>query len=162
MSYSFEIKTSKELFMELVNLHEAYEKDIMSSGKAISCAIFAWHIVEWIYKEFPEITSIHNTKTNFQTALKNQCHSLKYIQDIANGSKHNGINMYTPTVKNTSSHSGAFSESFSPKAFSRKAFNISGLQMELSDGTKVFFDEEIIKVRNFFHSYFTNTLGVNV
>lgn len=148
--------------MEFVRQHEAYEKDIMSSGKAVSCAIFAWHIVEWIYKEFPVIASSHNSKTDFQISLKNQCQSLQYIQDIANGSKHQGINMYTPTVQNTNRHSGAFSESFSPKAFSRKAFNISGLQMELSDGTKVFFDEEILKVREFLFSYFVNTLRVNV
>lgn len=134
----------------------------MSSGKAVACAIFAWHVVEWIYKDFPNMASNYKSKTDYQFAMKSICQSLQYIQDIANGSKHNGITMYAPSVKDTSRHDGGFLDSFSPESFSRESFDISGLKMTLDNGIEVFFDEEILKVRQFIQNYFVNTLGVDV
>jgi hypothetical protein len=162
MSYSFDIKNSIDLYQEFLQAYEEYQQNLQSSGKAVVCAILAWHVIEWIYGEYSEELQRNNKKKDFQQSIKDQCPSFAYIQDIANGSKHNGITMYEPSVKNTENHSGAFSLSFSPRSFSRRSFNISGLKMVLDDGTEVFFDEEIAKAKEFLASYFVENLGENV
>ena len=78
------------------------------------------------------------------------------MQDIANGSKHRGITHYTPVVKKTESHQGAFSSGFS------KGFDISSLEIELDEGTIVYFDEELSKVEEFFRDFFLQVLKVSI
>lgn len=148
MSYSFDIKNSKDLFHEFCIRSEQYRKDPISSGGAVICAILSWHIVEWLYQEHEFLSSEHSKKRDFQNYIKKQCPSLSYMQDIANGSKHRGISNYTPVVKDTRIHQGAFSSGFS------NGFDISSLKVELDDGTVVYFDEEIEKVEFFFKEIF--------
>jgi len=160
VSYSFEIQDSRDLFLEFLRQYDEYQKDVMSSSNAVICAILAWHVIDWIYEEFPSVTESYKNKNNFQKALKAKCLSLKYIQDITNGTKHKGIGRYTPSVRDTDAKEGSFSASFS--GFLHEAFDKIGLRMTLDDGSEVYFDEEIFKVKEFLHGYFTNTLGVNV
>jgi len=160
VSYSFEIQDSRDLFLEFLRRYDEYQNDVMSSGNAVVCAILAWHVVDWIYEEFPSVTGSFKKKSDFQKASKAKCLSLEYIQDIANGTKHKGIDMYKPSVKNTDAKEGSFSEFFS--GFSHESFDKSGLRMTLDDGSEVYFDEEIFNIKEFLHNYFTNTLGVNI
>lgn len=156
MSYSFDIKTSIDLYYELIKKINEYNKNKISSGNAVICAILCWHIVEWIYQEYTDQLVAYDSKRKFQDEIKKQCPSLDYMQDIANGSKHRGITMYTPTVKTTESHNGAFSSGFS------KGFDVPCLKMELEDKVVVYFDEEIEKSINFIQSLFKNELNENV
>ncbi len=95
-------------------------------------------------------------KREFQDYLKLECPSFAYMQDIANGSKHRGITMYTPAVKETQSYKGSFSSDFS------KDFDISSLRIELEDNKFVYFDDELDKVDSFLVGFFRNSLNVNV
>ncbi len=156
MSYSFDIKNSKDLYFELCKTAEEYRNDQLSSGKAVICAILCWHTVEWIYQEFSSLLSQYPKKRDFQDFMKQSCPSLGYMQDIANGSKHCGITLYSPTVKNTERHEGEFSPGFS------KSFDISCLKMDLGGGQIVYFDEELEKVQDFIKNYFQVTLNTIV
>jgi hypothetical protein len=156
MSYSFDIKDSKDLFDEFCRRSEEYRRSPMSSGNAVICAILSWHIVEWIYQEFSSLQVKYPEKRDFQNFIRQSCPSLSYMQDIANGSKHRGITFYTPAVKQTESHKGAFSSGFS------KGFDVSCLKLELERGQIVYFDEELDKVEAFIKKYFQSVLGINV
>ncbi|MEZ9392872.1 hypothetical protein AB4222_13310 [Vibrio splendidus] len=156
MSYSFDIKDSKDLYHEFKSRSEKYHADKMSSGNAVICAILSWHIVEWIYQEYGSSLKDFSTKRKFQDHVKLECPSLSYMQDIANGSKHRGITMYTPAVKETKSHKGAFSSAFS------KAFDVSSLRIELENEVFVYFDDELDKVNSYLEGLFCNRLNVNV
>lgn len=156
MSYSFDIKSPADLFAEFRLRAEEYRKDPTSSGNAVICAILSWHVVEWIYQEYSTTLVKFSTKRDFQEFVKTECHSLSYMQDIANGSKHRGITMYEPTVKGTKKHQGAFSPGFS------KGFDVSSLRIVLDDGVFVYFDEEIEKAEAYLTGLFTNTLKVGV
>ena len=156
MSYSFDIKTSMDLFNELSKRVEEYNKNPMSSGNAVICAILCWHVVEWIYQEYREQLSAYNTNQKFQEFMKEECVSLCYMQDIANGSKHRGITRYTPIVKKTKKHNsgGAYSNAYS-NAYSSSPC----LQMELDEGQVVSFDEEIQKAKSFLDSFIKSNLN---
>ena len=120
------------------------------------CSILCWHVIEWLYQEFLSIAQQYPKLKDFQIYIKQQCPSLSYIQDIANCSKHNGINKYTPVVGNTNRHTGGFSPAFN------KGFDVDRLMMELNTGVEVFFDNEIEKANKFIRSFFQNQLNVNV
>lgn len=156
MPQSFDIKNSTDLFKEFRNRIDEYFKEPLSSGNAVICAMFAWHIADWIYQEFSSISSRYNKIKNFQADLKQNCSSLSYMQDIANGTKHKSITFYVPEVKSAEKHGGAFPSDFN------KSFDIPRLKLTLQNGNIVYFDEEIVKVREFWKNYFTKTLGMNV
>lgn len=149
MGYSFDIRNSRDLFEEFRKRAEEYQSDPMSSGNAVICAILAWHLVEWVHQEYEEFSERFPKKREFQSHLKKRCVSLSYIQDIANGSKHRGISKYQPSVRNTTSHKGAFSPAFS------KGFDVPSLRINLNGGF-VYFDEELEKVTEFFSEIFEN------
>jgi len=156
VSFSFNIQNAIDLLRALNVAIDDYLTDPLSSGKAVICAIFSWHLVDWVYQEYQAVATPFPKLINYQRYLKSQCKSLSYMQDITNGTKHRTIAMYVPVVKKTEEHHGAFSNAFS------KAFDVSCLQLTLTDGTFVYFDEEVIKVRDYWNTYFTDTLGERV
>jgi len=156
MNFSFDIKTSADLFTAFSESVDACESDLTSASKAVITAILGWSLCDWVYNEFPGIPLVHRKKSDFQTFVKTQCPSLDYLQDIANGTKHRSITMYTPTVVSAEKHGGAFSSAFSNE------FDISRLKMTLTDGTVVFFDNEARAARNYWRRFFDRELGISV
>ncbi len=150
MGYSFDIKSSKDLYDEFKRRIGEYRDDPLSSGKAVICAILAWSVVEWMYNEYFESSIKFPKLKNFQSSIKKECPSLSFMQDIANGSKHRGISHYTSAIKNTEVHKGGFSESFS------KGFDVNSLGLELDTGEYAFFDEEVNQVESFLKEYIAN------
>lgn len=156
MSYSFDIKSSADLFNEFRSRAGDYRKDPLSSGNAVICAILSWHVVEWVYQEYSTELTRFTKRRDFQDFVKTECHSLSYMQDIANGSKHRGITMYEPAVKDTKKHQGGFSKGCS------KGFDVSSLRVVLDGGVFAYFDEELDKVEAYLVDLLANTLKVNV
>lgn len=155
-SYSFEIRGATDLMRAFLAAVDQYLAEPLCSMKAVVCAMLAWHLADWIYCDYSAISDSFREPSDFRRYLKSQCGSLSYMQDITNGTKHRSITKYTPAISGTEKHSGAFSSDFS------KGFDISCLRIALADGTLVYFDEEIQKVRDFWKSYFSNTLKENV
>ncbi|GAI99480.1 unnamed protein product, partial [marine sediment metagenome] len=110
-------------------------------------------LVDWVFGEYEEGKGYFSNLSEFKKNMKEKCKSLAFMQDITNGTKHRSITRYTPTIKDTQRHKGAFSSGFS------KAFDVSCLKLIFDDGTAVYFDEEIDKVRTFWEDYFINKLG---
>ena len=149
MNFSFDIINSNDMYIKLLGDYDDYKKNMLSARLAITCAETAWHLVEWVYKEYES----KNMKQNqFKQDLKNKCPSFLVMQDITNGSKHCEITKYTPKVKNTEKHKGAFQAT----AFQNDTFDVSYLRIELDDGTIKKFGDEIKIVVDYWNKYFAS------
>jgi hypothetical protein len=144
---SFDIKNASDFFKKLLEDHEEFKKEPLSSRLAINCAMTAWHIIDWIYWEYH---SSDSSLSKFQIKMKNECPSLQIMHDITNGAKHYKLTRHMPEVKDTSLHKGGFSSGFS------LGFNISILVLEKEDGSILYFEEEIANVVLFWQGYFIN------
>lgn len=151
---SFEIKNSSDFLKKLLEDYSEFNKDDTSSRVAINCAMTAWHLIDWVYYEL--MTNEYSTLSEFQKELKTFCPELQIMQDITHSSKHHTLTRHNPSIKTTNLHGGSFNSDFSSD------FDISSLVIIKKDGTKLYFDEEIEKVINFWNTYFTETLKINI
>lgn len=144
---SFDIKDSKDLFQKLSEEYRLCKNDRLSTNKAINFACTAWDLAEWVAKEQdPELSS--GKIKEFKSDIKSKCPSLSIMQDICNGVKHRNISKYNPVVLKTEKHNGDFNDDFS------RDFDISALFVIMGDGNKIFFEDEVEKVMDFWNNYF--------
>lgn len=154
---SFNIKTTADFFQKLREEYDEFCKDKTSARVALNCAMTAWHLTEWSYNEFnPQISSQFPTLASYQQELKRQCSSLQIMHDLANGTKHYLLTRHQPVVKETKLHKGAFSSDFS------RDFDISTLDIELNDGTKIYFEDEIEIAITFWQGYLKTTFNLPI
>lgn len=140
---SFDIKTSEDLFKILLEDYKEFDANRTSSRHALHCAIMAWHMIEWVYKEFESQLSEDSFKKN----IVQQCPSLEIMRNLANGTKHNKRSGENQAIKGTELHLGVFSKEFS------REFDTSHLKIELRDGRKIYFEDEIKKAMLFWTGY---------
>ena len=151
--YTFEDKTSEDKFRELIQQYKEFKEDDTSSLKATELCTNAWHLIDWVYNEFPEIHK-NESLGDFRETLYPICESLKIIHDIANGSKHSKVSRPKAAIKKTDKHIGPFSNVFS------RVFDQTYLEIEMEDGTKLYFIDIIESVMNFWKEYFKNKLEI--
>ena len=149
-SYSFDIHTSRVFFLVFMQQVERFTKDPLSTSQAVICAMFAWHLTEWIFHEYYEDAQNSQWKklSDYYKYVKSQCPALGYMQDICNGTKHSQITYYHPLLSDTQMHQGAFDRGFS------RGFDISYLHLTLEDGTVLRFEDELQKVKVFWENTF--------
>ncbi|MFC1552338.1 hypothetical protein ACFL6P_07195 [Candidatus Latescibacterota bacterium] len=164
---SFGISTPQEFFTKLKQEQQSLDEDLTSSRYAINAAMTAWHLREWVWglavKKNMEVKKklgkYSKTRKTFYNYLLAQCPELETMQCICEGAKHLGTK--GTSVDNTSVHGGAFNNN----SFS-KAFDISRLQIEKDDKTKekddktkVYFDNELKNVIDFWEQFFIDYLS---
>ncbi len=155
--FSFDIKCSADFFRKLKEDFNDYQEDTTSSRKAINCAMTAWHLSDWIYNEFINIPSNSFSKLEgFQADLKRLCPSLQIMHDITNGSKHHTLTRHKTQIDNTHLHIGPFS-----KVFSRE-FDQTSLDIEMKDGSRKYFEDEIVEVVKFWNDYLVGRLNIEI
>lgn len=145
---SFEIKTTKGLYLKLVREHDRIMADLWSSDHAINFSTTAHHLYkDWLKRELIEADYL-KLKAQVESALTIES---GIVRDICDGTKHLHIDRPPHVqVSDSGMKQGAFS-----KAFSR-AFDIGGLFLILHDGSKLYFDNVADKVLNFWKNYFDN------
>lgn len=154
---SFEVRTTTDFFHKLMDDYNEFLKNITSSRLALNCAMTAWHLFDWVFNEFYYTQpSPFNSVSDFQRFIKQQCRSLQIMHDLTNGTKHYLLNRRKPDVKETKLHNGGFSREFS------RDFDISILEIELNDGTTVYFEDEIKNVIEFWRDYLNSNFGLNL
>jgi len=139
----FGINNSKDKLKLLIEEYEIYRKDLLSEKLATSLSEGAWSLADWVFAEQTK----ESDKGKFRIDLFSQCPSLLIMHDIANVSKHKVLDRPKASIKRAHKHSGAFSQAFS------KEFDISCLIIEMEDGTKTYFEEEIENVISFWKTY---------
>lgn len=158
-TYVFDQNSSKKKMKELLVLYEDFLKDYASSTKALHIATESWHLIDWIFNEFP---TIHNLDLRnigpFRETLYPLCDSLKIMHDLANSSKHSKVDNEKGRIQEARLHLGDFSTS----DWCKDDFNVSRLEIILKNGTKLYFEDEIKKVVDFWKSYFINQLNITL
>ncbi|HLG54639.1 MAG TPA: hypothetical protein VI485_04875 [Vicinamibacterales bacterium] len=85
---SFEIRTAHQYLDGLLRpAHGDFLKDALSPRKAITCAIFAWHLRDWIWAQYKrefQVTLHLKELADFDRYLFANCPELELIQEIAN------------------------------------------------------------------------------
>ena len=153
--FSFNIKSSSDFFKKFVEDYEEFVDNRTSSRLAINCAMTAWHLVDWTYKEFEALLKPQFSDfRSYQDGLKSLCPDLKIMQDITNGTKHFAITQYESPIKTTSLHDGDFDDSFS------RDFNIAMLEIEFQDGRTIYFEDVIDSVMSFWKQYLPTTFQI--
>jgi len=144
---SFNIRDTKDFLNKLLEDYEEFQKDPTSSRIAINSAMTAWHLSDWAYNEFSGIKTQFPKLDQYQSYLKTLCPQLQIMHDITNGSKHYALTRHNPDVADTNLHEGPFSNAFSIE------FDVSTLDIEMKDGTKLIFELELEKVVTFWKGY---------
>ena len=154
---SFDIKTSVDFFNKLREDYGDFCANDTSSRIALNCAMTAWHLTEWVFNEYNSTLLVSFPKLSlYQEHIKTECPSLQIMHDIANGTKHYELKKHVPEVKETKLHKGSYSSSYS------RDFDISTLDVEMEDGRKIYFEDEIKSVVHFWKQYFHNTFGISI
>ena len=66
---SFQIQNSTDFFSKLVEELNDFKNDPTSSRKAVNCAMTAWHMIDWIYNEFPNFYIQYQKLKDFQRMI---------------------------------------------------------------------------------------------
>ncbi len=146
MSLTFEMQSARDCLEDYKRKLVQIESDDLNTSVAMDCAVAGWSIADWIFNCDGRRLGYANLQY-LQNALREQCRSLAYIQDIAIGRKHKDVTYYVPTVKSTGTHNGAFSHGFS------SGFDISRLVFETEDG-EFHLGDTLQNVLSFYETYF--------
>ena len=139
--HSFGIKSVRDFWREFDVLVSEFLQDDLSSRKGVVCAIFGYHLVDWMDNEG------QGPKSNFFAA----CPSLSILRDITNGTKHCIITKYSPSVSQTGQSLGAFQRNM----VQRGAFQTEALTVHVN-GTNLKLSDVIMEVHGFWSSYFAS------
>ena len=155
---SFDIASSKDFYYKLIADYNDYKSDSTSSRLAINCAMTAWHLGEWLYKEFmPLLNNTFSDNKIYMAHLENiECTALEIMHRITNGSKHCSMAGRTHSVQGTKKHVGDFSNDFS------KEFDQTALLVKMDDGTEVWFEDELDAVVAFWQDYIPRTFNLTL
>lgn len=143
MNNFFDKKTIEDYWSSVVIAADKYCADSLNEDLAFECAIKLWHMCDWYFKE-------HEKKLNYkqlselQGAFCRLCPNLRVMRDLCNFMKHRSLEKTNnPVIRKASRHDGPFSSEFS------REFDVSVLEIELEDGTKVYLDEAVEDVVTF-------------
>ncbi len=146
-SLNFGKDAAEDKYSSFLQEYNEYINDDLSIFKAQRVATSAWHLVDWIFESHQSIHRFNDLGL-FRESLYPNCESLKIMHDLANATKHLSVTRQKGDIKDTRKHDGAFSNAFSD------AFDISRLEIEKNDGTRLSFRRQIKKVKEFWDDYF--------
>jgi hypothetical protein len=150
--YSFAIKTAHDLFCKLKRECAAFQGSTTDSDLAWNCAVTAWHLREWLWKERLSVTpgadltlfgQAFTSEQGYQTELNRRCPKYKFLRDVCNGSKHFDLSNPGP-VNATTVRPGAMpgAMKFGETAFGEGSY----FAIRLEDGSLVRFSGVLSEV----------------
>ena len=143
MDFSFGINNFDKYWESTKEAVSQYLSDCLNEELALTCAQKLWHMCDWYYKENEASLGLSQC-SDLQGSFGAECNSLRVMRDVCNGAKHAGLEKTrTPIIRRAIAHKGAFSSGFS------RGFDVSVLEIELVDGTKVYFDDAAKEVLDF-------------
>lgn len=152
---SFDNKSSVDKLKRLLKQYEEFKLDKTSTDKAEDLSTTAWHLTDWVFSEYGS-TRGYDDLGDFRATLYPECASLKIMHDLATSAKHAEVTKPKAFIKEAITKPGPFSGVFSSE------FVQTTLQIELEDGTILYFGEEIKKVVNFWKAYFVEKLNIQI
>ena len=90
---TFGRQSSRDVLHALKERADAFEKDPLNSELANQCAIDAWSLCDWVFKDHGARLGMQ-TLRDLQSSMKAMCPNLALLQDVANASKHKQTQEY--------------------------------------------------------------------
>jgi hypothetical protein len=121
---TFAVEGSRDLVNKLWWEIEEYRDEAELEKKlwrAFNCAVTAWHICDWLWRERTADRKEQRGLAAFQTAMKEKCRHLNFCRHIATASKHGGVDRHFDDSINVVVRAtrdpleGAFSDSLKSK-----------------------------------------------
>ena len=147
MSRSFGLDADLAL-AALEDAVERFKKDDLNEDLARDCAIKAWHLCEHVFDEHA-VSLPFAGLSDFQGHVRGACPELAHLEVICNASKHGESLRNKGRVREARHHRGAFSRGFS------RDFDVSRLEVELTDGTRVDFEDVIDRAVAYWFQFFS-------
>jgi hypothetical protein len=88
---SFSIKTPKDYLDKLVRFsYDNYRIDAASDYKGLSCAMFTWHLKDWLWEleRSKLVEGKSKAKNKWERTLRDRCLELKFVEELVDGTKH--------------------------------------------------------------------------
>ena len=147
MSHSFGLDANSAL-EALEESVERFKKDDLNKDLARDCAIKAWHLCEHFFNTAAPKLPFADLR-DLQIYVRGACPELAHLQVICNAAKHGEGLRNTGKVKEARYHGGAFSRDFS------RDFDVSRLEIELTDGKTIPFDDVVNRALAFWSHFFS-------
>lgn len=147
MSRSFGLDALTAL-VAFKNAVERFRDDILNEDLARDCAIKAWHLCDYAFKELDSKSQFYKLK-NLKKHVKDCCPELAYLQDVCNASKHVEIT-YPSNIDETNHYRG----DFCPKDFDSRDFDTSRLEIKLSDDQTIPYIYVVDRAVDFWSKFF--------
>lgn len=127
-----DLRTARDLFRKLEHDRERMARNAMDTYAAFDFFVTAEHLLDWI---LPDANGASQRKV--REARRSAEPLLEITSHLASGAKHfRATAPHHRSVAHADVQEGGFdSASFSPDSFSPAAFALSGLHIELADGT---------------------------
>ena len=144
-SFGLDAETALE---ELREEFERFRKDSLDKKLARECAMKVWHLCDHVFDGHGAILPF-NGLDDFQEHVRNACPALAHLQVVCNATKHGENLRRTGRVRRAYRRGGAFSQAFS------RAFDTSRLEIELTDGTTVDFEDAVEAAVAYWDGFFS-------
>ena len=137
-NFSFSKNTADEQLGIALLALQSFESDSINEGLADKCAEEINKCLDYIHRE--KLCNCNFAKlSDCRSAIFRNCPELAVIRDIADSSKHSGIDRSKYVVKSAEKNNGAFSNGFS------RGFDISKLIVVTKDSDNELFFIDIAK-----------------
>lgn len=149
-SFTFTLSSPEDLYQLALQHYNEYNRDLLNEGKALICALLAYHIRDWIVMDqFPHLEKQNQIGDELaKLSARLACDSLSIIGDIANGLKHFKVVKSSRVISDTEKHEGPFAMEF------EDIFDTSQLMITMKDGPERSFARELTIVMDMWATQF--------
>lgn len=128
---------------------ERFKADYLNKGLAGDCAIKAWHLVEHVFQERKSSLAFDKCK-DFRNHVMDACPDLAHLKVICDAAKHGDAIRQTGEIADTREHQGDFDRN----DFDPADFDTDCLQIVLTNGKEVSFDDALDSALRFWSQFF--------
>ena len=128
---------------------ERFEADYLNKDLAGDCAIKAWHLAEHVFQERKSSLPFEKDE-DFRSYVIEACPDLAHLRVICDAAKHGDVIKQTGEVADTREHRGGFDRNH----FHPADFDTDCLQIVLTDGKEVSFDDALDSALRFWSQFF--------
>ena len=128
---------------------ERFGDDNLNKDLAGDCAIKAWHLSDHVFQALGSNLPFAHFE-DFRSHVKVACPDLAHLQVICDAAKHGDVLRKTGEIAGTGEHLGAFDRN----DFDPRDFDTDCLQIVLTNGKELSFDDALDSALQFWSQFF--------
>ena len=148
MTLTFDLDARARL-AALESAVERFRADYLNEDLAGDCALKAWHLCDHVFQALKASLPFAELK-DFQNHVKDACPELAHLQVLCYAHKHGDFLRNTGEIEDTYDHLG----DFDPNDFCPADFDTPRLEIVLTDGKRVSFNDVLDPAVAFWSQFF--------